>query len=83
VFREKERLSMIAALSAVSRAVLGDPPGRWSMLETLLPDIVVLGHDQSGGTPTQTNIRYVRLPAVQRQLYRSTRLRKAFASFRE
>jgi FAD synthetase len=83
VFDEKERLSMIAALAVVSRAVLGDPPGRWGMLERLRPDIVALGHDQSSGIQVRANIRFVRLPAVQRHRYRSTRLRKALAFFGE
>ena len=45
--REQARLSAIAALTFVDRAVLSDEQlGSFEIIETIKPDLVVLGHDQ-------------------------------------
>ncbi len=77
VFTEKERLGMISALSVVTRAVLGDPPGQWSMLEKLKPDIVAIGHDQKRPETKIFSARLVMIQAKNRKRYSSTRIRNA------
>lgn len=77
VFNQKERLQMVAALTIVNRAVLGDPPGEWRILQKLGPVIVALGHDQKIPPQTGRSVHFVTIPAKKRNRYSSSRLRKA------
>lgn len=43
---EQQRLRMVQALKLVDHALLGDETDMFKPLEHILPDIVVLGHDQ-------------------------------------
>lgn len=47
IFRETERLEMVAALKMVDRAVLGDPLHHCRIIEKIRPDILCLGYDQN------------------------------------
>lgn len=51
VFRERERLALVAAMRWVDKAVLGDPAGRWTALRRLKPAAIVLGYDQTAARP--------------------------------
>jgi cytidyltransferase-like protein len=80
VFDEKERLLMVRALSIVDKAILGDSPGKYSVLGRVKPDIVALGHDQHVPKAVKAGPwRFVRLSAKMRTKYRTTNLRKALS----
>lgn len=80
VFGERERLGMVRALKIVDEAILGDNPGKYTVLERVKPDIVALGHDQKvpKGVPSG-GWRFVRLSARMRERYSTTALRKALS----
>jgi len=46
VLPARQRRDMVAALSAVDDAVVGDPEDIFVPVERLCPDVIVLGHDQ-------------------------------------
>jgi FAD synthetase len=50
-FTERERLAMVAALTCVSRAVLGDRGRDWNVVRRLRPDVICVGHDQRADHP--------------------------------
>lgn len=82
VFNEKERLEMVASLNMVSRAFLGDPVGRWTMIKKLKPDTICVGYDQRfdhRGVQMQISrlkkrVRLVRLRARNPHRYKSSKL---------
>ena len=80
IFKEKERLKMIKSLSVVSKAFLGDQPGRWSIVSKLKPDIIVVGHDQKIPTNGLSGITVVRLAAHRGNQYSTSQIRKKLAS---
>ncbi|TAK04650.1 FAD synthase [Patescibacteria group bacterium] len=51
LFRERERLALVAAMRWVDKAVLGEAAGRWTLLARLKPAVVALGYDQTVATP--------------------------------
>ncbi len=75
VFDERERLVMVRSLRMVDRAVLGDPPGCWRVLDRLRPDAIAVGHDQRVPPGIADHWRLVRLPSRERARYRTSRLR--------
>ena len=77
VLRERERLTMVRALRCVSRAELGDTPGRWTMIRKLKPDVICIGHDQNTKHPALKDhaVRVVRIRAYRRNRYHSSQFR--------
>ena len=77
LMHEREREAMVNALRCVDRAVLGDAPGRWTMITKLKPDVICIGHDQDVAHPALAthSIRIVRIPAKNPKRYRSSRFR--------
>jgi FAD synthetase len=87
VFGERDRLAVVASLRTVSKAVLGDRKGEWSVVRRLRPDVICVGHDQRADAPEflaqlgafRPRPRIVRLPAFRRGKYSSTELKKRLA----
>ena len=48
VQNERERLSVVAGLRSVDKALLGHPTDFFKSVRKIKPDIIVLGHDQGG-----------------------------------
>jgi FAD synthetase len=81
-FDERERLTMVASLAMVRRAVLGDRGKRWSVVRRLRPDVICVGYDQRPDHPEflrqldalPKKPRIVRLPAFTTDRYASSKI---------
>lgn len=81
-WRERDRLSVIAALRVVDRVVLGDPPGHWRMIVRLKPAVICVGYDQKVSPAVHAQLqtlkptpRVVRIRALRPSQYRSSRIK--------
>ena len=89
-FTEAERLSLISSLAIVTKASLGDSPGRWSMIQKWKPRVVCIGHDQSKDHPgvkaqfskLKQQPRIIQIKAFHRHRYRSSVLKAKVKSQR-
>lgn len=83
VFRERERLALVAALRWVDKAVLGDAAGRWGAVRRLRPRVIALGYDQTAARPEvvrqladlRPRPRLVSLPRIGPSHHASSRLK--------
>lgn len=79
IFNEIERLTLIASLKMVDKAVLGDLPGHWTMIKKLKPDIICLGYDQRSNYPIPTvfkkRLKIIKIKALNPKKYSNSRLR--------
>lgn len=79
IFSEHERMKMVGALRVVDRVILGDPPGRWSVLKREKPDIIGIGYDQDEKHPALQTLkkkpRIIQLKAFHPKKYNSSKLR--------
>lgn len=75
LFNQKERLAIVQAIRSVDCAVLGEPPGKWSLLARLRPKVVAIGHDQSA-SKDKTTYRIVRIKRFGALHHTSSRIKK-------
>ncbi len=80
---QEDRLSLVASLAVVDRALLGDNVGQWRVIRKVRPDIICIGHDQSKDHPgLHAQLHYLKkkplilkAPAYRRIKYRSSSIR--------
>lgn len=75
LFNQKERLAIVQAIRSVDRAVLGEPPGKWSLLAKLRPSVVAVGHDQPV-SKSRTTHQIVRIKRFGPLHHTSSRIKK-------
>lgn len=83
-FDENERLKHVQEISYVDKAVLGNPGDKYKIIETIKPDIIVLGYDQHIFTERleeeldkrKLKAKIIRIQAHKPEIYKSSLLKK-------
>src|SRR3989344_5899736 len=76
---ERDRRAMVAAVTIVHRAVLGDQKDQMKVVRQFTPDVVCLGYDQRKFVDTLRKtfpkLKTVRLKAYRSRYYKSSKLK--------